>query len=65
MGGRAAEDIIFGDEQISSGSGSDLENATQLAYQYVMQFGMNEEFSLLSVSQKGNCHILYIYERTG
>lgn len=28
MGGRAAEDIFFGDSEISSGSGNDLQKAT-------------------------------------
>jgi cell division protease FtsH len=32
MGGRAAEEIFFGDNQISTGSGNDLQKATDLAY---------------------------------
>ena len=57
MGGRAAEDIFFGEKEISSGAGSDLQKATQLAYQYIMQFGMDEDFSLMSLSEKGTFYI--------
>lgn len=53
MGGRAAEELLMGENEISSGCSSDLQNATNLAYNYVMQFGMNEEFSLMAISEKG------------
>jgi ATP-dependent metalloprotease len=35
MGGRAAEEIIFGKEDLTSGCSSDLVKATQMAYQYI------------------------------
>lgn len=35
MGGRAAEDIKFGKDNITSGCGSDLANATEMAYSYI------------------------------
>ena len=40
MGGRAAEEIIFG--EISSGAGNDLERATDLARRMVTELGMSE-----------------------
>lgn len=40
LGGRVAEDIIFGD--ITSGASNDIERATEMARQYVCQFGMSE-----------------------
>jgi len=36
MGGRAAEELLMGDNEISSGCSSDLNNATNIAYKYVM-----------------------------
>ncbi|CAD8140747.1 unnamed protein product [Paramecium octaurelia] len=49
MGGRAAEDIKFGKDNISSGCGSDLANATAMAYAYVKDLGMGD--TLISDAQ--------------
>lgn len=46
LGGRAAEDIIFG--RISTGALSDLERTTKLAYSMVTIYGMNKEVGHLS-----------------
>jgi AFG3 family protein len=46
FGGRAAEDIIFGD--ISSGALDDLEKATKEAYMMVSVFGFNEKIGNIS-----------------
>jgi cell division protease FtsH len=42
MGGRAAEEIIFGHEKVSSGASSDIQYATRLANAMVTQWGMSE-----------------------
>ncbi len=41
LGGRAAEDVVFGD--ITTGAGNDLERATDLARAMVTRFGMSEK----------------------
>ncbi|MEB0264103.1 MULTISPECIES: ATP-dependent zinc metalloprotease FtsH [unclassified Mucilaginibacter] len=46
MGGRVAEDIIFG--KITTGALSDLERITRLAYGMVKIYGMNEKVGNLS-----------------
>ncbi len=46
LGGRVAEDIIFG--KISTGALSDLERITKLAYSIVTVYGMNEKVGNLS-----------------
>jgi len=46
LGGRAAEEIIFGD--ISSGALDDLEKATKEAYMMVSVFGFNEKIGNIS-----------------
>ncbi len=42
MGGRAAEEIIFGHEKVSSGASSDIQYATRLANAMVTQWGMSD-----------------------
>lgn len=45
MGGRAAEEMIFGD--ISSGASNDIEKATSIARRMVKQFGMSKKLGLV------------------
>lgn len=42
MGGLAAEEIIFGKENITLGAGSDLRNATRLVNEMLLESGMGE-----------------------
>lgn len=46
LGGRAAEEIIFG--KISTGALSDLERVTKMAYSIVTVYGMNEKIGHIS-----------------
>jgi len=46
MGGRVAEDIVFG--KISTGALSDLERITKMAYSIVTIYGMNEKIGNIS-----------------
>ena len=41
LGGRAAEQVIFGDPEITTGASSDLQQVTNLARQMVTRFGMS------------------------
>ena len=41
MGGRAAEQIIYGDGEVSTGASNDIEKATQIARAMVTQYGMS------------------------
>ncbi len=50
LGGRAAEDLVFGD--VSTGAESDLEMATALARRIVGQFGMGKSVGLLHVARE-------------
>ena len=43
MGGRAAEEEVFGAEQITTGASNDIEQATNLARQMVMRYGMSRK----------------------
>jgi cell division protease FtsH len=52
FGGRAAEEIIFGPEKVTTGAGNDIERATALARRMVTQFGMSERIGPLAVGDK-------------
>lgn len=43
LGGRMAEELIFGKEDITSGSSNDLERVTSLAKRMVTEFGMSSK----------------------
>ena len=51
MGGRIAEELIFGTQKVTSGASSDLKAATHLARLMVTQFGMSEELGPLSYAE--------------
>ncbi len=51
MGGRVAEEIIFG--KITTGAQNDLEKITKLAYAMVVDYGMSEEIGYVSFNLSG------------
>ena len=51
LGGRAAEDIIFGDTEVTTGASNDLEKVTSMARQMVTKFGMSD-LGLLSLESQ-------------
>jgi len=53
LGGRAAEQIIFGDSEVTTGAGNDLQQVTGMARQMVTRFGMSDLGPLSLESQQG------------
>ena len=48
LAGRAAEEIIFGEEHITTGAGNDIEKATEILMAMVKQFGMSQKMGILN-----------------
>lgn len=53
LGGRAAEDVIFGSAEVTTGAGNDLQQVTGMARQMVTRFGMSDLGPLSLESQSG------------
>ncbi|MBW3552043.1 MAG: ATP-dependent zinc metalloprotease FtsH [Gemmatimonadetes bacterium] len=49
FGGRAAEEMVFGPDKITTGAGNDIERATGLARRMVTTFGMSEKVGPMAV----------------
>ena len=54
-GGRAAEELIFG--QITSGAANDIERATKIARAMVTQLGMSERFGMMALGEMQNRYL--------
>ena len=67
-GGRAAEEVVFGDENITTGASNDIERATNIARFIVTRIGMTSKFGpiLLDGTQDGDLfERKYYSEQTG
>ena len=62
MGGRAAEEIIFGD--VTTGAKQDIEHATSIARQMVCEFGMSERLGMVTLHRKGDGDSQFFSELT-
>ena len=54
-GGRAAEEIIFGD--VTTGASNDIEQATSIARAMITQYGMSEKFGLIGLESVQNRYL--------
>jgi cell division protease FtsH len=54
LGGRAAEEVVFGYPEVTTGAGNDLQQVTSMARQMVTRFGMSSIGPLALESQGGD-----------
>ena len=51
MGGRIAEEIIFGHDKVTSGASSDIDMATKMAKNMVTKYGMSTELGTIAYGE--------------
>ncbi|HXI20606.1 MAG TPA: ATP-dependent zinc metalloprotease FtsH, partial [Gemmatimonadales bacterium] len=52
FGGRVAEELVFGANKVTTGAGSDIEQATAIARRMVTQFGMSDKIGMMAVGDR-------------
>jgi len=52
MGGRVAEELVFGEEQVTNGAASDIQQVTRIARAMVTQFGMSEKLGAIDYANE-------------
>ncbi|WOE75098.1 ATP-dependent zinc metalloprotease FtsH [Alterisphingorhabdus coralli] len=57
MGGRVAEEIIFGYDKVSSGASGDIQYATQLARDMVTKWGMSDELGPVQYEEQADGYL--------
>ena len=51
MGGRAAEELLLGSEDYTTGWSSDLQKATEMAYAFVRYYGFNDKVAMIAAGK--------------
>ena len=51
MGGRAAEEVVFGPDRVSNGAAGDIKMATDLARRMVTEWGMSEKLGMVAYGE--------------
>ncbi|WP_244510560.1 ATP-dependent zinc metalloprotease FtsH [Microvirga guangxiensis] len=53
MGGRAAEEVVFGPRKVTTGAASDIAHATNIATRMVTEWGMSPAIGMVKVARSG------------
>ncbi|KAI7643679.1 ATP-dependent metallopeptidase Hfl, partial [Hortaea werneckii] len=52
MGGKVAEELIYGPDNVTTGASSDIQSATRIAYMMVTQAGMSDELGNVDLASE-------------
>jgi len=52
MGGKVAEELVYGPDNVTTGASSDIQGATRIAYMMVTQAGMSEELGNVDLASE-------------
>ncbi|MGO4389505.1 ATP-dependent zinc metalloprotease FtsH [Microvirga sp. 2YAF29] len=53
MGGRAAEEVVFGARKVTTGAASDIAHATNIATRMVTEWGMSPTIGMVKITRSG------------
>jgi cell division protease FtsH len=53
MGGRAAEELVFGPDKVSNGASGDIKMATDMTRRMITEWGMSEKLGMVSYGDNG------------
>jgi cell division protease FtsH len=53
LGGRIAEELIYGEEEVTTGASNDLQQVARVARQMVTRFGMSERLGQVALGRQG------------
>ncbi|EHH69075.1 cell division protein FtsH [Gluconobacter morbifer G707] len=53
MGGRVAEEIVFGPDEVSAGASGDIKSATDLARRMITEWGMSNKLGMIAYGDNG------------
>lgn len=56
-GGRSAEELVFGVDNITTGASNDIEQATKLARALITRYGMTDEFDMVALETIQNQYL--------
>ena len=56
-GGRAAEELVFGAENVTTGASNDIEQATKLARAMITRYGMTDQFDMVALETVQNQYL--------
>ena len=64
LGGRVAEELIYGKDNVTTGASNDIERATSIARAMITQYGMSDKFGFMNFASEEEIFVGRDYEKT-
>ena len=58
LGGRVAEEVVYGDDEVTTGASSDLQQVASVARNMIMRFGMSDNLGPVALGRQQNSMFL-------